>query len=104
MPTTVVGLFDSRQTAEAAVQDLVSAGFDQSSVSVVVSDPEGKLRKEHFGTEGTLAGEGAATGLTSGAVIGGLLGLLIGAGAIFVPAGIIAAGPIAGLIAGGAAG
>lgn len=104
MATTVVGLFDDRDTAQMAVKDLIDSGFDRRRISVVASDPNGDLKRQHMDNEGNLAGEGAATGLTSGAVVGGLLGLLIGAGAIFVPAGVLAAGPIAGLIAGGAAG
>jgi hypothetical protein len=104
MNTTVVGLFDDRETAQESVRDLIDAGFRRENISVVAADPEGSLYKEHVNDEGTIAGEGAATGLTSGAVVGGLLGLLIGAGLIFVPVGVLAAGPIVGLIAGGAAG
>ncbi|AIE84108.1 hypothetical protein [Fimbriimonas ginsengisoli] len=104
MATTIVGLFDDRDTAETAVMDLIAAGFDRRRVSVLAADPRGELYRSHIREDGNLSGEGAATGLTSGAVVGGLLGLLIGAGLIFVPAGVIAAGPIAGLIAGGAAG
>lgn len=104
MATTVVGMFDDRDTAERAVQDLIDAGFDRNRVSLVAADPGGKIYRQHVDEEGSLASEGAATGLTSGAVVGGILGLLVGAGLIFVPAGVIAAGPIAGLIAGGAAG
>jgi uncharacterized protein (TIGR02271 family) len=45
------------------------------------------------------------TGLASGAVVGGLIGLLVGAGFTVVPvAGIVLAGPIAGAIAGAATG
>lgn len=104
MATNVVGLFDDRSAAEHAVSDLMSAGFDRSRISVVAADPKGEMQRHRVDDDGNLAGEGAATGLTSGAVVGGLLGLLIGAGTIFVPAGVLAAGPIAGLIAGGAAG
>ncbi|MGV3617643.1 MAG: DUF2382 domain-containing protein [Fimbriimonas sp.] len=104
MATTVVGLFDDRETAQTAVRDLIDAGFRRQDISVVAADPGGKLYKQHVDDQGNSAGEGAATGLASGAVVGGLLGLLIGAGLIFVPVGVFAAGPIAGLIAGGAAG
>lgn len=104
MNTTVVGLFDDRDTAQESVRDLIDAGFRRENISVVAADPGGTLYKQHVEEEGTIAGEGAATGLTSGAVVGGLLGLLIGAGLIFVPVGVLAAGPIVGLIAGGAAG
>jgi len=104
MATTVVGLFDDKDEAQRAVQDLMQSGFNRNQVSVVAADPQGKMYKQHADEDGNLAGEGAASGLTSGAVVGGLLGLLIGAGLLFVPAGVVAAGPITGLIAGGAAG
>lgn len=104
MPTTVVGLFETQHAAQSVVMDLIAAGFDRTQISVVAADPQGELYRQHIEDTGNLAGEGAATGLTSGAVVGGLLGLLIGAGVIFVPIGILAAGPVAGLIAGGAAG
>lgn len=105
MSTTVVGLFDTRESAQGAVQDLIDAGFDRAKISIVAADPQGTMYKETTdGMTENLAGEGARTGLTSGAVVGGLLGLLIGTGLIFVPAGFAVAGPIAGLIAGGAAG
>jgi len=104
MTSTVVGLFDSRDHAVSAVNDLIKKGIDRNRVSVVAADPAGKLYREHVNDEGNIAPEGAASGLTSGAIVGGLLGVLIGAGLIFVPAGVLAAGPIAGLIAGGAAG
>jgi hypothetical protein len=105
MASTVVGLFDDRDDAHNAVQDLMAAGFSRDKISLVATDPSGEYQKYSVDAEGNLAGEGAAAGLTSGAVVGGLLGLLIGAGAIFFPpAGVLVAGPIAGLITGAAAG
>jgi uncharacterized membrane protein len=104
MAKNVVGLFDDRVTAETAIQDLVDAGFERGRISAVAADSEGKLFKEQVDASGSFVGEGASAGITSGAVVGGLLGLLIGAGLIFVPVGVVAAGPIAGLIAGSAAG
>jgi hypothetical protein len=104
MLKNVVGLFDDRTAAEAAIQDLVNAGYDRSRISAVAADSEGQLFKEQIDANGSFVGEGASVGITSGAVVGGILGLLIGAGFLLVPAGMIAAGPIAGLIAGSAAG
>lgn len=104
MTKNVVGLFDDRVAAEAAVQDLVNAGYDRSKISAVAANSEGELFKEQVDASGSFVGEGASVGITSGAVVGGLLGLLIGAGFFLVPIGMVAAGPIAGLIAGSAAG
>jgi len=105
MSTTVVGLFDDRDDAHSAVQDLMAAGYGRERISLVATDPSGTYERYVVTADGNLAGEGAATGFTSGAVVGGLLGMLIGSGAIlFPPAGILVAGPIAGLLAGAAAG
>ena len=105
MANTIVGLFDDQDEAHGAVQDLMAVGYTKDKISLVATDPSGEYQKYNVDAEGNLAGDGAATGLTSGAVVGGLLGLLIGAGAIFFPpAGFLVAGPFAGLIAGAAAG
>ncbi|MGV3617641.1 MAG: hypothetical protein ACO1SV_20135 [Fimbriimonas sp.] len=104
MAKNVVGLFDDRAAAEAAVQDLVREGFDRSRISAVAATSEGELLKEQVDASGSFVGDGASAGITSGAIVGGLLGLLIGAGFLLVPAGMVAAGPITGLIAGSAAG
>lgn len=105
MASTVVGLFDDRDDAHGAVQDLMAAGYTKDKISIVATDPSGEFQKYGVSADGNLAGEGAAAGLTSGAVVGGLLGLLIGSGAIFFPpAGVLLAGPFAGLVAGAAAG
>lgn len=105
MASTVVGLFDDRDHAHAAVQDLMAAGYSKDKVSLMATDPSGEYQKYAVDEGGNLAGEGAATGLVSGTVVGGLLGLVIGLGGIlFPPAGFLVAGPVAGLLAGAAAG
>ena len=105
MANTVVGLFDGQDDAHGAVQDLMAAGYTKDKISLVATDPKGEYQKYAVDAEGNLAGDGAAAGMTSGAIVGGFLGLLIGAGAIFFPpAGLLVAGPFAGLIAGAAAG
>jgi uncharacterized protein (TIGR02271 family) len=101
MASTVVGLFDDRDHAQQAVQDLISAGIDRSKISVVAADTEGKFQKSSVDESGTLAGEGALSGATSGALVGGIFGLLVGAGALAFPAvGLVAIGPISGLLTG----
>ena len=103
MATTLVGLFDDRDAAQGAVNDLISAGISRDKVSVVASDSSGATTTTD--ADGNLAAEGATSGISSGAVVGGIAGLLIGAGFTVLPiAGFLLAGPIAGLIAGAAAG
>lgn len=101
MAATVVGLFDAREDAQQAVQDLLDAGIARTAISLVAADPEGRIHSSHVEANGTLAAEGAASGATSGAVVGGIFGLLVGAGFLGFPAiGLIAIGPLAGLLTG----
>ncbi len=105
----VFAIFDNRAALESCVNDLKSQGFRAEDVSVLMP---GKGDTETFAHEkGTKAPEGAAIGGGTGAVLGGALGWLVGAGAIAaIPAlgPLVAAGPImsalAGLGAGGVVG
>ena len=83
MASTLVGLFDDRDAAQGAVNDLISAGFSRDKISIVASDSTGKTVTTD--AEGNLAAEGAASGISSGAVVGGVAGLLIGAGFTVLP-------------------
>lgn len=106
--TAAFGIYKSRATAEAAVDQLQTAGFSNDDVSVLMSDSKGS--KEFATEKNTKAPEGAATGVGVGATVGGTLGLLAGIGALAIPGvgPLIAAGPImaslAGMGIGGAAG
>lgn len=95
MPGVTLGLFDSRQSAEAAIENLKDAGYDPEEISVIMRDvKEGEVLAEDTGTK--VAG-GAVSGATTGGVIGGIAGLLVGVGAIAVPGigGLLIGGPIA---------
>lgn len=104
MAKNVVGLFNDRRSAESAVRDLVAAGYDRSNISSAPAVSEGRLLKEQVDRSTSFVGEGAAFGVTSGAVVGGLLGLMIGAGYFLVPTGSAPAGVFMGLVVGSAAG
>ncbi|HEY0866019.1 MAG TPA: YsnF/AvaK domain-containing protein [Fimbriimonas sp.] len=105
MAKTIVGLFDDRDAAHSAVQDLIDAGLDRGRISVVAADEDGKFQTHKVDAHGNMAAEGAVTGLASGAVVGGVIGLLVGAGFTVLPiAGLLLAGPVAGAIAGAATG
>jgi len=83
MAKQVVGLFDTTQDAQGAVQALRDAGFGADNISVVLNNASGE-----FGTydgTGSEAAEGAGAGATGGAVLGGLGGLLVGLGALAIP-------------------
>jgi hypothetical protein len=96
----VFGIYASPNTAEAAVDHLLSKGFSNSAISVLLPDDESTRAFAH--EKHTKAPEGTAAGVTAGGIIGGSLGLLAGVGALAIPGvgPLIAAGPIMGALAG----
>ncbi len=98
--TSVFGLFASSAAAERGVDALLNAGFSNNAISVLMQDSEST--KDFAHEKHTKAPEGTTTGVATGGVVGGTLGLLAGIGMLAVP-GIgpfIAAGPIMGALAG----
>ncbi|HOL17320.1 MAG TPA: general stress protein [Bacillota bacterium] len=101
MSKVVVGVFHDRDQAESALEDLKNEGFEKD-ISLVARDEE----KGGMSMENQDLTEGAFTG----GALGGIAGLLAGAGALLIPGvgPIIAAGPIAatltGVVTGGIAG
>ena len=98
--TAVFGLYASVDRAERAVDELVTAGFSNDDVSVLMADKQGS--KDFAHEKQTKAPEGTTTGVAAGGTIGGTLGLLAGIGALAIPGvgPFIAAGPIMGALAG----
>ena len=98
--TAVFGLYADVNQAERAVDALVSGGFANNDVSVLMADNQGS--KDFAHEKQTKAPEGTATGVAAGGTIGGTLGLLAGIGALAIPGvgPFIAAGPIMGALAG----
>jgi hypothetical protein len=96
----VFGIYATAATAENAVDHLLSVGFSNSAISVLLPDDESTRAFAH--EKHTKAPEGTAAGVTTGGVIGGTLGLLAGIGALAIPGvgPLIAAGPIMGALAG----
>jgi hypothetical protein len=106
--TAVFGIYKNSVHAESAVDRILAAGFSQNDISVLL--PDAQSTKEFAHEKNTKAPEGTVTGVTTGGVIGGTLGLLAGIGVLAIPGlgPFIAAGPImaglAGLGVGGAVG
>jgi len=98
--TAVFGLYPSVESAERAVDALVSARFSNNDVSVLMADKQGSRDFAH--EKQTKAPEGTTTGVAAGGAVGGTLGLLAGIGALAIPGvgPFIAAGPIMGALAG----
>ena len=98
--TAVFGIYSHYEAVNNAVDSLQAGGFRNTDISVLFPENEGT--KDFAVQKGTKAPEGTAAGATTGAVIGGGLGWLVGIGALAIP-GIgpfIAAGPIVAALAG----
>jgi hypothetical protein len=96
----VFGIYQTRAQAERGVDELISAGFSSSDISVLMADADSTREFAH--EKSTKAPEGAAAGAATGGAIGGTLGLLAGIGSLAIPGvgPFIAAGPIMGALAG----
>ncbi|BAU62754.1 signal transduction histidine kinase [Stanieria sp. NIES-3757] len=81
----IVGLFYSRDEAEAAVRDLRDSGFNMNRVSVIAKDTNPIAGTEKTRDIGNKADEGAATGALTGGALGGITGLLVGLGLLAIP-------------------
>jgi hypothetical protein len=77
---TVVGMFNRRADAEAAVRDLKAAGFTDEHIGVALQDRDEE--RDLTASAGGTAAEGAAAGALSGGMVGGLIGLL---GSLLIP-------------------
>jgi hypothetical protein len=92
MDTTVIGIFDNREHADMAISDLRATGLKDTDISYIYSS-EGHVVTEDG--EGNKAGEGAASGATTGAILGGLAGLAVANGILPGLGTLFVAGPIA---------
>ncbi len=106
---TVVGLFESKDKAQRAVEALRRAGFRDEDISLVMRDRResttAATEASHLETEAGTGG-GVAAGAVGGGLLGSLAGLAVGVGALAIPGigPIVAAGPLAAILAGGAIG
>lgn len=98
--TAVFGIYRTSELAEHAVDHLLSLGFTNSAISILLQDD--KSTRDFAHEKNTKAPEGTTTGVTAGGIIGGTLGLLAGLGALAIPGigPLIAAGPIIGALTG----
>jgi hypothetical protein len=97
----VTGVFAHRSDATRAIQALEERGFRDDEISLLMSDAVG----EDFKIEdSSKAAEGVAAGAASGGVIGALIGGLTAVGTIATGGGLLVAGPLVAILAGGGAG
>ncbi len=83
MDQTVVGLFDTFNQAQTAVQQLVDDGFARDQMSLIANDANGEYAK--YTTTGDKVKNAAGAGAVGGTVVGGIAGLLVGLGALTIP-------------------
>ncbi len=99
---SVVQIYHTMGDAENAVKRLIDQKFPATQISIVTQNLETEKQVHGFITTGDVAKEGAGTG----AWVGGLFGVLMGAAFIFVPGfgPLIVAGPLAAALLGGVEG
>ncbi len=102
--TAVFGIYPSLTSVEIGVDELKSAGFRNTDISVLF--PESAGTRDFAHEKSTKAPEGAAAGGGTGAILGGALGWLMGIGALAIPGlgPFIAAGPVMAALAGAGVG
>jgi len=103
--TTVVGVFEDRAHAAAAVKDLYQAGYNEQQIGVARRRADDDLTETASADDGgSSAGTGAVAGVIAGAGVGGLVGLGVVSGVIPVLGPVIAGGTLAAILANAAGG
>jgi len=80
---TVLGIFDSRESANNAVEALREKGFQPKDFSIITREQDEVT--EGGDSVGDAMAEGAAGGAVTGGALGALAGLLVGVGALALP-------------------
>jgi hypothetical protein len=117
--STLIGIFDTRESAHQAVEALHRAGFSNHQITMVMHHP-GQEKEQATDLDAAKAaqvtgeskeGEGMALGAVAGAVLGGAVALAVitvaGFGPLVVAGSLLSAATIAGLatgVVGGAVG
>ena len=103
MSKIVSAVFDNRVAASAAAEGLLTAGFGQADISMLMSD---STQGREFNVEvNSKAPEGATAGAAAGGVLGAIAAALVALGILIIPGlNLVAAGPIVAAFAGAGAG
>jgi uncharacterized membrane protein len=104
MARAVLCMAKSADQADRILADLMDSHFSNEDISIVYPDKTGTRDLAH--ERNTKAPEGAAAGVSTGGLLGGAVGLLVGMGMIAIPGlGLfVAAGPIMAALSGAAVG
>lgn len=104
----VFGIYHTKEQAERGIDDLLTAGFSNDDISVLL--PDNNTTRAFANEKNRKAPEGATAGVANGGMLGGAFGLLAGIAVFAIPGigPLVVAGPIiaalAGMGAGGALG
>lgn len=92
---TVIGIFESKFDAEKAVTALRQQGFSNEEINII-------SKKQSQDEDTDVVDDDIMDGTLTGATIGGIGGLIVGAGALMIPGigPILAMGPIAAALSG----
>lgn len=98
----VVGTYDRMSSAEEAVRNLQEGGFPVEQVSILAQNLQSEKKVHGYVTACDTSKAGAKTG----AWFGGLFGVLVGAGFLWIPGvgPLLVAGPLAAVLLGGVEG
>ena len=98
------GIYPDRASFESALEALRAAEFRNSDISAILPERD-RTTKDLAHEINTKAPEGIAAGAGTGAAVGGVLGWLVGIGALAIPGigPLVAAGPVVAALAGAAA-
>ncbi len=104
--STVVGVFEDRQQADRAIDELRRVGFRDDQIGVAMRYDEGEFDVEDSAdsTDESRAGTGALTGALAGLGFGALAGLGVLSGVIPIVGPAIAAGTLGIILSNAAAG
>ncbi len=99
---TVVGLFDNRDSAESAINRLLSDGIDRNSISIAMKDVREATSLSDDTGANDLSAEGATAGVVSGAGVGALVGIALVGSTVLLPGlgTFLIGGPIAAALTG----
>lgn len=102
MSKAIIGVFSREDRAKEAINDLKSQGFDERDISLIVKDEQAEGGKGGEEQGFTMREQDLSEGVISGGALGGIAGILAGAGALLIPGvgPIIAAGPLAAFLTG----
>jgi hypothetical protein len=96
MIRTITGLFDTLDDAQSGAKELMDRGIPREAISMVAPDVNDTNAQQHaVGAENT-----TGSGAVGGSVVGGAVGLLVGAGLLAIPGigPVLAMGPLAAAI------